>query len=266
MYTDMYLQNAEAAPSLSVVEPDAGMKIVEMNLANAVLAIDIVPSTAKPSIRDIYVALRNQFGFQTSPIHVANFHTDFVIQFATPEERDRVLLHEFLHGRNFNMILIPWSRSYRSKIISWQTLVAIDVTNLPPHTCYPHCLQPLLSPHCKVLNYKFNKRVGACRAIAFALSASSIPSHGHVAVQYTHQDGVYNHAFPVAMQAYLHHQVPKFASDSSPCDSPVSPSSLDTGGFYILRAIHSSLMHNLLCSPLIADLAVFLVISYQRRS
>jgi hypothetical protein len=166
------------------------MKIMEMNLANAVLAIDIDPTTAEPSIRDICADLRNQFGSGTSPVHVASFHTDFVIQFATAEERDHVLLHEFLYADNFSMILIPWNRNYRSRTILWQTLVAIDVSHLPPHASYADSLQPLLSPHCKVLNYKFNKRAGACQANAFALNTSSIPRPGQVAVQYAQENGV----------------------------------------------------------------------------
>lgn len=84
---NVFIQNAASAPFLSVVEPNAEMSIVEANLANAVLAIDVCPSTAKPSIRDIHLALRNQFGYRTSPIHVACFHADFVIQFATREDR-----------------------------------------------------------------------------------------------------------------------------------------------------------------------------------
>ena len=75
----MFIQNAGGAPFLSVVEPSPEMKIMEMNLANAVLAIDINPTTAEPFIRDIYAALRNQFGSGTSPVHVSSFHTDFVI-------------------------------------------------------------------------------------------------------------------------------------------------------------------------------------------
>lgn len=164
---DMFIQNAGGTPFLSAVEPNEEMKIVENSLANAVLAINIVPNTAKPSIRDIYAALQNQFGCRVSPIHVACFHEDFVIQFATREERDHVVLHEFLYGKGFNIVLIPWCKDYRSKTIAWRTLVAIDISHLPPHACYPHSLQPLLSPHCKVLNYKFNRTAGACRATVF---------------------------------------------------------------------------------------------------
>jgi len=216
---------------------------MEMNLANAVLAIDIDPTTAEPSIRDICADLRNQFGSGTSPVHVASFHTDFVIQFATAEERDHVLLHEFLYADNFSMILIPWNRNYRSRTILWQTLVAIDVSHLPPHASYADSLQPLLSPHCKVLNYKFNKRAGACQANAFALNTSSIPRPGQVAVQYAQDNGVCNQAFPVTMQAYLHYQAPPFKSDCSPSDSSVSPSSLDTGNFPSACIVHIYLTH-----------------------
>ena len=52
---NVFIQNAASAPFLSVVEPNAEMSIVEANLANAVLAIDVCPSTAKPSIRDIHL-------------------------------------------------------------------------------------------------------------------------------------------------------------------------------------------------------------------
>lgn len=85
------LQDARVVPLLSVVKPDPVMKSKEKDLANAVLAIDISPATANPSVRDIYLADAKQFSNVARPTSVTPFYTDFVIQFATPQERDFVL-------------------------------------------------------------------------------------------------------------------------------------------------------------------------------
>lgn len=143
-------RDAGGIPLFSVVQPDAVMKSKEKDPANAVLAIDISPATASPCIRDIYAAVEKQFGTLAKPTGITLFCTDFIVQFATARERDLVLSSELLYGRSFNMILIPWSKSYRSRTVCWQTEVAVDIGSLPVHACYDHCLQPLLSPYCRI--------------------------------------------------------------------------------------------------------------------
>jgi hypothetical protein len=122
----------------------------EMNLANAVLAIDIKPATAKPSIRAICMVVEKQFSLPLRTFTVSSFHSDFIIHLSTPSDRDHVLKDELLYGDKFDMILIPWSHTYKSKTISWETEVAIDITNIPPHACFFHCLEPTLLPHCAI--------------------------------------------------------------------------------------------------------------------
>lgn len=60
------------------------------------------------------------------------------------------------------------------------------------------------------------------------LSVQSIPSYGHIALQYDQGDSVSNQVFPVTMRAYLPTEAPRFRSDSSPPNSPGSPASWDT--------------------------------------
>ncbi|XP_066353426.1 uncharacterized protein [Miscanthus floridulus] len=126
------------------------------------------------------------------------------------------------------MILIPWSRSYRSKIIRCQTEVAIDIGIHPVHACYQHCLEPLLSSYCKIKTCTFNTRRGTCRVVGLALKVQSIPSDGSVALQYDDHTDVSMEAFPVTMRTYLLAQAPEFRNDPSPHDSPASPDSFDT--------------------------------------
>lgn len=91
---------------------------------------------------------------------------------------------------------------------------------------YSHCFH--LTARSK-LTCKFNKQEGTSWVVAFALSTSSIPNHGHVVVQYTLNRGVSNNTFPVAMQTYPASEAPRFRSDSSPVSSLRSPDGYDTG-------------------------------------
>ena len=95
------------------------------------------------------------------------FRSDFVIQFATPRERDLVASSEVLEGRGFDVLVITWSNRYGGKIDEWQTEVSIDIVGFPPHTFDPSVLAPLLERHCSIQAHNFNESKGLCRVDAY---------------------------------------------------------------------------------------------------
>lgn len=147
------------------------------------------------------------------PVAIMRFRSDFVIQFATPRERDLVASSEVLEGRGFDVLVITWSNRYGGKIVEWQTEVSIDIVGFPPHTFDPSVLAPLLERHCSIQAYSFSETRGACRVDAYALSPCSIPKVGEIGVQYPTARGVCNVVFSVTLTAYNYHEAPEFVRD-----------------------------------------------------
>lgn len=178
--------------------------MAESQFANAVIATDPNPNTALLTTQDIRLAIEDQFQSpQVVPLTITRFHSQFVIQFATRDERDIVGSSEILWGHNFDMLLTTWNNRHGGRVIDWDTAVTIDITGFPPHAFDPAALGPLLSHHCSVQAYGFYKSKGICRVDAYTLNARSIPQSGHMGLQYPKKHGVSNVVFPVTMKTYL---------------------------------------------------------------
>uniref|UniRef100_A0A0A9BWD2 Uncharacterized protein n=1 Tax=Arundo donax TaxID=35708 RepID=A0A0A9BWD2_ARUDO len=68
----------------------------------------------KPRIREIYSAIHYQCGFENTPTTITPFPPDFILQFPTPELKNKVLSSRPLHGPDFTLDLKPWTPTYRS--------------------------------------------------------------------------------------------------------------------------------------------------------
>jgi hypothetical protein len=178
--------------------------VAESQFANAVIATDPNPNTALLTTQDIRLAIEEQFQSpQVIPLTITRFRSEFVIQFATHDERDIVASSEVLWGHNFDMLLTTWNNRHGGRVIDWDTAVTIDITGFPPHAFDPAALGPLLSHHCSVQAYSFCKSKGICRVDAYTLNTRSIPQSGHMGLQYPKKHGVSNVVFPVTMKTYL---------------------------------------------------------------
>jgi hypothetical protein len=213
--------------------------MLEQQFANAVVATDPSPNTANITIADISQAIERQFGHQAIPLAIYRFRSDFVMQFASENERDTVALAEILQGHNFDMLLVPWSNRYGGRIVDWHTAVTIDITGLPTHAFDPSALGPLLSHHCSIQTHHFISSKGICRVNAYALSKRSIPESGSIALQYPKNDGVRNVVFPVTMKTYLYSEAPELEEEVNADDSPDyltdDAASFDTGTIHIFH-------------------------------
>jgi len=97
-------------------------------------------SLPKQSLRPIDY----QFQYRAIPLTITPFNSDFVIQFATPHERDLVASSQILHASTFSMLLVCWNNQHGGKISDWNTPVTIDITGFPPHAFDKLTLDPLL--------------------------------------------------------------------------------------------------------------------------
>lgn len=230
--------------SLSVVEVGPKIEMEEAKHAAALVATDLNPSNAAVDAEDIQRAILAQFQCQAQPAAITKFGSDFVVQFDSVDERDLVVSSEVLQSTYFDMLVVPWSIRYGARVVDWQTEVAIDVSGFPPHAFDPISLGPLLSTHCSIQAYRFFKPKGICRVFGYALSTNSIPSAGHITLQYQLHHGVRNMVFPVTMQTYPYSEAPQL-DEASPEKSIASIRSYDTGN---TKYFSSALMIPNVCS------------------
>lgn len=198
----------------SIIETNPGTEMMEAQFANAIVATHVNPSTVSPNIIDVRLAIQNQFHSQIIPVAITRFRSDFVLQFATLHEKDMVTSSRVLHGHGFTMDLVPWTNHYGGTIVEWSTAVSIDISGFPSHAFQPTCLRPLLSDHCSIQAYAFNKSRGMCRVDAYALNTQSIPHSGYIGFQYPQAQGVRNVVFPVTMKTYPYSEAPVFRDDA----------------------------------------------------
>ncbi|CAD6202600.1 unnamed protein product [Miscanthus lutarioriparius] len=101
--------------------PNATTEAAEAQLVNVVVALDVNPNTANPSISDVRLAIENRFGSDALPVAITRFRSDFVIRFASSHERDLVVSSEVLYGKDFDTLLVRWSNRYGVRTVDWQT-------------------------------------------------------------------------------------------------------------------------------------------------
>jgi hypothetical protein len=233
------------------MQPNDATETAEARLANAVIAMDVSPPTA--TVRDVQLAIQKQFEGRALPLSITRFRSDFVIQFATPDERDLVTSSEILYGEGFDALLVRWSNRYGAQTVNWETEVAIDIDGFPPHTFHPSALGPLLERHCSIQAHNFSESRGICRVDAYALSKDSVPRSGEIGLQYPTPHGVTNMVFPVTMVTYNYSEAPKFVQEEvhpNPADlySADSIASFDTGDSHACHlSLHSQHISLLPC-------------------
>ena len=103
------------------MQPNDAIEAAETRLANAVVATDVNPATANPSIRDVQLAIEKQFESKALPVSITRFRSDFVIRFASSHERDLVASSQVLYGKDFNTLLVRWSNRYGARTVDWHT-------------------------------------------------------------------------------------------------------------------------------------------------
>lgn len=90
------------------------------------------------------------------------------------------------------MLLSPWKGGHRCHVLTWDTLVTIDVTGLPPYAWHKHILAPMLSKHCALKSCGFYKK-RVCRVHGFAGGLGAIPHYDTLRIPAYELNVVYIH-------------------------------------------------------------------------
>ncbi|CAO2141407.1 unnamed protein product [Urochloa humidicola] len=191
----------EEEVSLGFGDDTDALDDLRRNLHLALVATPIDPSEVRPSVSEIFAALENMCGQAFVPEVNWNNAPDFILQFDSNEIRDAVKRLGVLQISTCTMTLSSWSPYYRDHSVPWETKALITVFGIPPDTCNPQILQPVLSAYCDISSTSFKKAHGACHIEAFACSESAIPTSGTIVCREMTAAGTILRTYPVSVTA-----------------------------------------------------------------
>lgn len=184
------------------MEPNTNIQAHEAELLQAIVATPVYPQTYTVTTADISRAIERQYGPSVKPTNIISFPPDYILEFATPTQRNAIDLSRPLFGPGFTFDLFPWERQYRSQMIPWTTPITITIMGIPPHAYNPECLLPILSPYCNIQTFYFDKDTGICHLDAYAASTETIPRKSTFGLSYSIErgQGISNETFPITLQ------------------------------------------------------------------